>query len=199
MRARPAPPAWPPSGRARTRARPCGTRWRARRYSPRPARGSRVRVFGGWDFAKDDLDRSDFAKYGYENGVPMGGDLKAAPAGKAPTFLIRALRDVDGANLDRIQIVKGWLGKDGQDAGESLRRRVVGQTASRARTASCRRSATPSMSSEATYTNAIGAVSSGSVSGKIRSSMPASAPSTTCACSRSPHRAGRPSTPRSSA
>jgi hypothetical protein len=74
----------------------------------------RVRLFAGWDFAKDDLDRSDFAKHGYENGVPMGGDLKAAPDGRSPTFLIRALRDVDGANLDRIQIVKGWLGKDGK-------------------------------------------------------------------------------------
>jgi hypothetical protein len=63
--------------------------------------------------AKADLDRSDFAKHGYGNGVPMGGDLKAAPEGKSPAFLIRALRDVDGANLDRIQIIKGWLDKDG--------------------------------------------------------------------------------------
>ena len=44
----------------------------------------------------------------------MGGDLKAAPAGKAPTFLIRALRDADGANLDRVQVIKGWLDKDGK-------------------------------------------------------------------------------------
>jgi hypothetical protein len=69
----------------------------------------RVRVFGGFDFVETDLERSDFAKHGYEKGVPMGGDLKAAPAGKAPTFLIRALRDPDWANLDRIQVVKGWL------------------------------------------------------------------------------------------
>ena len=74
----------------------------------------RVRVFAGFDFAKEDLDRSDFAKHGYEVGVPMGGDLKAAPDGKAPSFLIRALRDVDAANLDRIQVIKGWLDADGK-------------------------------------------------------------------------------------
>ena len=74
----------------------------------------KVRVFGGWDFAPDDLDRSDFAKNGYDEGVPMGGDLAAAPDGKAPKFLVRAIRDVDGANLDRIQIVKGWLDRNGE-------------------------------------------------------------------------------------
>jgi Protein of unknown function (DUF3604) len=68
-----------------------------------------VRVFGGFDFTARDLHRSDFAKHGYDVGVPMGGDLKAAPKGKAPSFLIRALRDPDGANLDRIQVVKGWV------------------------------------------------------------------------------------------
>ncbi len=74
----------------------------------------RVRVFSGWNFTKDDLDRSDFAKFGYENGVPMGGDLSAAPAGKAPTMMIRAIRDADGANLDRIQVIKGWLDGSGK-------------------------------------------------------------------------------------
>jgi hypothetical protein len=74
----------------------------------------RVRVFGGFDFEDGDLHRSDFAKYGYDKGVPMGGDLKSAPQGKPPTFLIRALRDPDGANLDRIQIIKGWLDAEGK-------------------------------------------------------------------------------------
>ena len=74
----------------------------------------RVRVFGGFEFSEDDLDRSDFAKHGYDKGVPMGGDLTSAPEGKAPTFLIRAIRDVDGANLDRIQIIKGWLNANGK-------------------------------------------------------------------------------------
>ncbi|MDX1402216.1 MAG: DUF3604 domain-containing protein, partial [Kiloniellales bacterium] len=74
----------------------------------------RVRVFGGWGFEEGDLARSDFAANGYENGVPMGGDLTNAPEGAAPTLLIRALRDPDGANLDRVQVVKGWTTADGE-------------------------------------------------------------------------------------
>ncbi len=73
-----------------------------------------VRVFAGWDFAPADLERSDFAENGYAHGVPMGGDLATAPAGKRPVFLVHAMRDPDGPNLDRIQVVKGWLGKDGK-------------------------------------------------------------------------------------
>jgi hypothetical protein len=72
-----------------------------------------VRVFAGWDFGADEVDRPDFAETGYVRGVPMGGDLREAPAGVAPRFMVRALRDPDGANLDRVQIVKGWLEKDG--------------------------------------------------------------------------------------
>jgi len=71
-------------------------------------------VFGGFDFNAKDLERSDFAETGYARGVPMGGDLKAAPAGKAPNFMIRAQRDTDGANLDRVQIIKGWLDAAGK-------------------------------------------------------------------------------------
>jgi hypothetical protein len=74
----------------------------------------RVRVFAGWDLAESDLDRSDFAQHGYENGVPMGGDLSAAADGAAPTLLIRAVRDPDGANLDRVQIVTGWVDAEGE-------------------------------------------------------------------------------------
>ena len=51
---------------------------------------------------------------GYEKGVPMGGDLPAAPAGKAPTFLVAALKDPTSGNLDRIQIIKGWVDKAGK-------------------------------------------------------------------------------------
>ena len=54
------------------------------------------------------------ATIGYEKGVPMGGDLRNAPKGKAPSFLVAALKDPIGGNLDRIQIVKGWLSKDGK-------------------------------------------------------------------------------------
>ena len=69
-----------------------------------------VRFFGGWDFKEDDALRRDLAQIGYGRGVPMGSDLPAAANGAtAPTFLVYALRDPIGANLDRIQIVKGWL------------------------------------------------------------------------------------------
>jgi hypothetical protein len=73
-----------------------------------------VRFFGGWDFqARDAHDRMP-ANVGYRKGVPMGGDMQGAPAGKAPTFLAAALKDPIGANLDRIQIVKGWLDAKGE-------------------------------------------------------------------------------------
>ncbi len=73
-----------------------------------------VRLFGGFDFdAKDAVTRAP-AEVGYAKGVPMGGDLKAAPQGKSPTFLVAALKDPIGANLDRIQIIKGWLDKGGK-------------------------------------------------------------------------------------
>jgi len=78
----------------------------------------RVRVFGGWDFGADEVERQDFADRGYRGGVPMGGELSDAPRGKAPSFMVRALRDPDNANLDRIQIIKGWL----DDKGESHER-----------------------------------------------------------------------------
>ena len=73
----------------------------------------RVRVFGGWDFTADEVVRPDFIDQGYQRGVPMGGTLIEAPDGAAPSFIIRALRDADGANLDRIQIIKGWLDEKG--------------------------------------------------------------------------------------
>jgi hypothetical protein len=73
----------------------------------------RVRFFGGFDFDKDDAARRDLAVLGYTKGVPMGGDLKDAPDGKAPNFLVYALRDPIGANLDRIQIIKGWVDPGG--------------------------------------------------------------------------------------
>jgi len=73
-----------------------------------------VRFFGGFDFVAADAQSRNPAVVGYGKGVPMGGDLRTAPAGKAPTFLVAALRDPVGANLDRYQVVKGWLTKDGQ-------------------------------------------------------------------------------------
>lgn len=73
-----------------------------------------VRFFGGFDFEPQDAFNRLPAQIGYTKGVPMGGDLRAAPKGKAPTFLVAALKDPFGANLDRYQIVKGWLDKDGK-------------------------------------------------------------------------------------
>ena len=113
-----------------------------------------VRLFGGFDFAETDWD-GDWVRKGYTDGVPMGGNL--ADEGKAPVFMISALKDPDGANLDRVQIVKGWTNEDGT-TGEKVydvvwsdmeQRRMaggkvpaVGDTVNR---------------DDATYTNSIGA------------------------------------------
>jgi hypothetical protein len=117
----------------------------------------RVRVFGGWNFSAGDMTNADFVAKGYRHGVPMGGQLRPAPEGAAPGFMVQAVRDPDGANLDRIQIIKGWVdtnGKthekiydlavsDGRQIGEDGRaREPVGSTVS---------------VETATYTNEIGA------------------------------------------
>ena len=73
-----------------------------------------VRFFGGWDFTEQDLNSRQPAFLGYTKGVPMGSDLTEAPKGKAPAFMVYALRDPIGANLDRVQIVKGWLDANGK-------------------------------------------------------------------------------------
>ena len=73
-----------------------------------------VRFFGGWDFTDADTQTRLPANAGYARGVPMGGELSSAPGGKAPSFLVAALKDPYSGNLDRVQIVKGWLDKDGK-------------------------------------------------------------------------------------
>ncbi len=73
-----------------------------------------VRFFGGFDYTPEDAHSRLPAAVGYSKGVPMGGDLSAAPAGKPPTFLVAAMKDPIGANLDRIQIVKGWMDAKGE-------------------------------------------------------------------------------------
>jgi hypothetical protein len=70
-----------------------------------------VRMCGGWDFSAADL-KADWVKAGYTRGVPMGADLK--PGKGAPKFIISALKDPIGANLDRVQVVKGWVDKAGK-------------------------------------------------------------------------------------
>ena len=73
-----------------------------------------VRFFGGYHFTPADANTRSPAVIGYTKGVPMGGDLEAAPAGKVPSFLVAALKDPIGANLDRYQIVKGWVDAKGE-------------------------------------------------------------------------------------
>ena len=74
-----------------------------------------VRFFGGWDYQADEVYRPDAVSIGYRKGVPMGGDLPVVPDGaKAPVFMVGALKDTWGANLDRIQIVKGWVDGNGE-------------------------------------------------------------------------------------
>jgi len=73
-----------------------------------------VRFFGGWGYVSTDAAAHDFVGIGYRKGVPMGGDLTHGPADKAPTFLVRVVKDPDGANLDRVQIIKGWREKEGE-------------------------------------------------------------------------------------
>jgi uncharacterized protein DUF3604 len=74
-----------------------------------------VRIFGGWDFTAKDLNNPEWiwVEQGYARGVPMGGDLTNPPDGKAPTFMVTATSDPDGAYLDRMQIIKGWLDSKG--------------------------------------------------------------------------------------
>ena len=73
-----------------------------------------VRFFGGWDFTEEDARTRRPAEVGYARGVPMGGDLSSAPEGKTPTFLVAALKDPIGGNLDRYQVVKGWQDEKGE-------------------------------------------------------------------------------------
>ncbi len=116
----------------------------------------RVRVFGGWEFEAEEVSRPDFADQGYSRGVPMGGDLTSAPEGGAPSFMVRALRDPDGANLDRIQIIKGWVDPDGEG-----QERIYDVAVSDGRTIGadgrCREAVGSTVDiATATYTNTIG-------------------------------------------
>jgi hypothetical protein len=74
-----------------------------------------VRFFGGWAYGTNDVYRPDAVEIGYQKGVPMGGDLSARPAGgKAPVFMVGAMKDPWSGNLDRIQIIKGWIDDNGE-------------------------------------------------------------------------------------
>lgn len=116
-----------------------------------------VRVFAGWDFNAEDVKHPDFARQGYARGVPMGGDLPALPAeGAAPNFVIRAMRDPDGANLDRVQVIKGWV-----DAQGAMQERIYDVAVSDGRKIGedgrCREKVGSTVDiKNATYTNSIG-------------------------------------------
>lgn len=71
-----------------------------------------VRFFGGWDYQASDMEKPDYARIGYAKGVPMGGMLTGS--GDAPHFMVSALKDPNGANLDRVQVIKGWRSSDGK-------------------------------------------------------------------------------------
>jgi hypothetical protein len=77
--------------------------------------GSRIvlRFFGGWSFEANSVHSPYFESIGYRDGVPMGGEL-TAPASEAPTFMVQAMKDPDSANLDQVQIIKGWIDSDGR-------------------------------------------------------------------------------------
>ncbi|HSR14310.1 MAG TPA: DUF3604 domain-containing protein [Gemmatimonadales bacterium] len=120
--------------------------------------GSRmlVRFFGGFDFTPEDARTRLPAEAGYRRGVPMGGDLQKAPAGKAPTFLVAALKDPVGGNLDRIQIIKGWIGADGK-AKERVYDVVVSDGRTIGRDGRCRTPVGNTVDvARATWTNTIG-------------------------------------------
>ncbi|MEE2735438.1 MAG: DUF3604 domain-containing protein [Pseudomonadota bacterium] len=121
-----------------------------------------VRFFGGWDFQAEDLLKPKLAEVGYRKGVPMGSDLTQAPQSKAPSFLIRAVRDPDGANLDRLQVIKGWLDDKG-----SLREKIYNVALSDNRRVKVNGGVEPVGNSvdlsNATYTNTIGAPELGTV------------------------------------
>lgn len=71
-----------------------------------------LRLFAGWGYSEADMHSVDSAARGYRKGVPMGGELTTAPIGKTPTLMIKANKDAMGANLDRVQVVKGWVDSD---------------------------------------------------------------------------------------
>ncbi len=73
-----------------------------------------VRFFGGWNFSKEDSYKPNFVEHGYTEGVPMGSDLGPRERGKSPGFLVMASKDPNGANIERVQIIKGWVDSYGR-------------------------------------------------------------------------------------
>jgi hypothetical protein len=122
---------------------------------PRPV----VRVFGGWDFKANDLDQPDpvWVEQGYAQGVPMGGDLSRSAKGKRPVFMIKALADPDGAYLDRVQVVKGWLDGKGKTHEQVIDVAWSGDRKPDSKTGKVPSVGTTVNLKKATWTNSIGA------------------------------------------
>ncbi len=117
----------------------------------------RLRFFGGWQFAAADLNGADYAERAYRRGVPMGAALPARGSQQAPSFLVAAARDPQGANLDRVQIVKGWTKPDGSTAEQVYDVALSGGRAATAAGAHPRAVGSTVDLNAATYTNSIGA------------------------------------------
>ena len=138
-----------------------------------------VRFFGGWDFAPQDFGAADWVQAGYKRGVPMGGEL--ADSGKAPVFMVEALKDPIGANLDRVQVIKGWV-----DAGGVSHEKVFDVVWSDAAKRPMCGGKVPAVGdtvdrAKASYTNSIGAQAAAHACGAIPSIARARRRSTTCA------------------
>lgn len=119
----------------------------------------KLRFFAGWDFDSRDVTSPDMANIGYAGGVPMGGELNTAKRGTSPRFMIHALKDPNGANLDRVQVIKGWLNKDG-----STQEKIYNVALSDGRAVDPISGKAPDLRSTvdikaASYNNSIGAVS----------------------------------------
>jgi hypothetical protein len=115
----------------------------------------KVRVFAGYGFDKNILNSEDWVSTAYSNGVPMGGDLKAS-SGEVPSLVIHALKEANGANLDRVQVIKGWV-----DGSGKAHEKIYNVALSDERTVDANGKVAPVGNTvnakEATYTNDIGA------------------------------------------
>ena len=121
--------------------------------------GSRIRVrfFAGWQYAPELIANPDYLDTAYAQGVPMGGDMTPPPQNGKPTLLVVAAKDPDGANLDRVQVVKGWLDRTG-----NLHERVYDVAWAGDRTPDPKSGKVPAIGStvdveNSTYSNSIGA------------------------------------------
>jgi len=140
--------------RANTRAEIFDAMTRREVYSTTGPRVT-VRMFGGFDFTDADFGGQGWVGAGYKRGVPMGGEL--ADGGKAPVFMIEALKDPRGANLDRVQVIKGWT-----DAAGKAQEKVFDVTWSNPDKRAMTGGKVPAVGdtvdrARATYTNTIGA------------------------------------------